>query len=226
MFGSGHNSNVPGNPGIRELGPWARGSLAQPLAQAMLWGIGIALVTLMMRRESHRQQLTMFAFYVVCALAFMAKGVLGFALPGLVAFFHLLACGRFPLLFAGKLRVAAGALTRAGSTRTRARARSSCWSTSGSTVSSGCSVSARSTRCPRSAITTSSCWLKPCSSLRAPGLRPGICSLRRWPARRLHWQAAVALSPGHRFGARFGRQRSERWSRKTATFGSRCRFLG
>jgi 4-amino-4-deoxy-L-arabinose transferase-like glycosyltransferase len=111
MFGSGHNPAVPGNFGIRDERPWANGLLAQPLSQAIVWGIGILLVTLMLRREHKKQPLAMFAFYIACALAFMAKGIPGFALPGLVAFFYLLTCRRFPMLFAGNLRVAAGALT-------------------------------------------------------------------------------------------------------------------
>jgi 4-amino-4-deoxy-L-arabinose transferase-like glycosyltransferase len=111
MYGSGHNPQVPGNVGIRDERPWANGLLAQPLAQALIWGVGITLVTLMLRRENKKQPLSMFAFYIVCALAFMAKGIPGFALPGLVAFFYLLTCGRFSMLFEGKLRVAAGALT-------------------------------------------------------------------------------------------------------------------
>jgi hypothetical protein len=40
----------------------------------------------------------------------MAKGIPGFALPGLVALFYLCASGRFSLLLEGKLRVAAGML--------------------------------------------------------------------------------------------------------------------
>lgn len=110
MFGSGHNPTVPGNFGIRDERPWANGLLVQPLAQALLWSGGIALVTWMLRREDKKQPLAMFAFYIVCALAFMAKGIPGFALPGIVAFFYLLTCRRFSLLFAGNLRVAAGSL--------------------------------------------------------------------------------------------------------------------
>ncbi len=111
MFGSGHNPKVPGNFGIHDQAPWSNALYTQPLAQALFWGIGIALVVYMLCRERRVQALVMFAFYSVCALAFMAKGIPGFALPGLVAFFFLATCGRFELLGSGKLHVAAGALT-------------------------------------------------------------------------------------------------------------------
>ncbi|MET0385836.1 MAG: hypothetical protein ABW321_07750, partial [Polyangiales bacterium] len=61
--------------------------------------------------EQRAQALYMFAFYAFCALAFMAKGIPGFALPALCVFFYLCAARRFQLLFDGRLHVAAGALT-------------------------------------------------------------------------------------------------------------------
>jgi 4-amino-4-deoxy-L-arabinose transferase-like glycosyltransferase len=110
MVGSGHNPSVPGNVGIRDQGAWANSIAAQPLGQALVLGLGIAAVTFNICRERRMQSLWMFAFYIVCALAFMAKGIPGFALPGLVAFLYLLTCRRFDLLVEGKLRVGAGAL--------------------------------------------------------------------------------------------------------------------
>jgi 4-amino-4-deoxy-L-arabinose transferase-like glycosyltransferase len=111
MYGSGHNPSVPGNFGIHDQAPWSNAIYTQPLAQALLWGVSIATVTFMLCRERRAQGLAMFAFYIVCALAFMAKGIPGFALPGLVAFLYLLTCSRFSMLLSGKLRIAAGALT-------------------------------------------------------------------------------------------------------------------
>ena len=53
----------------------------------------------------------MLGFYVFCGLAFMGKGIPGFALPGMVALLYLVASARWSLLLEGRLRIAAGALT-------------------------------------------------------------------------------------------------------------------
>lgn len=118
MFGSGHNPDVPGNFGLRDERPRFSGvvvfgqrlPLFEPLAQALLWGAGIALVVRALRRERRAQALYMTAFYVLCALSFMAKGLPGFALPGLIALLYLWACKRWSLLLEGRLRIGLGAL--------------------------------------------------------------------------------------------------------------------
>ncbi|MGD8859311.1 MAG: glycosyltransferase family 39 protein [Myxococcales bacterium] len=110
MYGSGHNPDVPGNFGIRDQVPWGRALYVQPLAQALYWGLGMAAVLLVHRRERSRQGFLMLGFYIACGLAFMAKGIPGFALPGAVALLYLIACGRFPMLFDGRFRIGAGAL--------------------------------------------------------------------------------------------------------------------
>jgi 4-amino-4-deoxy-L-arabinose transferase-like glycosyltransferase len=110
MFGSAGNPDVPGNFGIHEEQPRVRALVLEPLGQALLFGAALVAIVWMLRRETRSQVLYMFGFYVFCALAFMAKGIPGFALPGLVAFFHLCATRRFSFLFEGKLHVAAGML--------------------------------------------------------------------------------------------------------------------
>ncbi len=110
LFGSAYNPDVPGNFGLRDQQPWARALWLQPMAQAIVWLVCAAGVVAMFRRERRTQAFLMLAFYLACALAFMAKGIPGFALPGLVAFLFLAGCGRWSLLFEGRLRVAAGAL--------------------------------------------------------------------------------------------------------------------
>jgi 4-amino-4-deoxy-L-arabinose transferase-like glycosyltransferase len=111
MSGSGGNPDVPGNGPIRNEQPRYRSLFVQPLAQALLWGTGIAFVTYRLRRERRAQSLYMIAFYLLCALSFMAKGVPGFALPGLIALLYLWACNRWSLLLEGRLKIALGAAT-------------------------------------------------------------------------------------------------------------------
>jgi 4-amino-4-deoxy-L-arabinose transferase-like glycosyltransferase len=110
MFGSGGNPDVPGNFGIHDEHPRFGALAVQPLAQALYWLIGLALIVWALYRERRVQQLYMFAFYAFCALSFMAKGIPGFALPGFVALVWLLVSRKFSLLFDGKLRVAVGML--------------------------------------------------------------------------------------------------------------------
>ena len=110
MYGSAGNPDVPGNFGIHDEVPRFGGLAVQPIAQALYWSLGLALIVWMLRRERRAQQLYMFLFYAFCALSFMAKGIPGFALPGFVALVWLLVSRKFGLLFAGKLRVAAGML--------------------------------------------------------------------------------------------------------------------
>jgi hypothetical protein len=109
-FGSGHNPDVPGNAGLHPERPRVFALWAEPLSQALLWATCSVAVVLQLRRERRAQSLYMIAFYVLCGLSFMAKGIPGFAEPGLIALLYLVACNRWSLLFAGRLRVALGAL--------------------------------------------------------------------------------------------------------------------
>lgn len=111
VFGSAGNGDVPGNKPLHDEVPAIDHLLAQPMAQAIYWALGLAAILWLIRREKTARGLAMFAFYVFCALAFMGKGLPGFALPGLVALFWLLATRRWSLLLDGQLKVATGVLT-------------------------------------------------------------------------------------------------------------------
>jgi len=111
QFGSAGNGHIPGNGATRTRGPHLDGLWAQPMSQGFLWLLGLAGLLWMLRKERRTQQLAMFAFYLGCSFAWMAKGIPGFALPGLIAGFYLVATGRWSWLLSGKLRIAAGALT-------------------------------------------------------------------------------------------------------------------
>ena len=52
----------------------------------------------------------MFGFYFFCGLAFMGKGIPGFALPGMIALLYLVGSKRWTLLLEGRLRVGVGML--------------------------------------------------------------------------------------------------------------------
>jgi 4-amino-4-deoxy-L-arabinose transferase-like glycosyltransferase len=110
VFGSAGNAGNPGNAELREVDPAFTGIGAQPLTQGLIWLAGFALIVWMLKRERRAQALYMFAFYFFCALSFMAKGIPGFALPGMVAMFWLIASRRWDLMLEGRLRVAAGIL--------------------------------------------------------------------------------------------------------------------
>ncbi len=110
LYGSAGNLDVPGNPAPRDQGPRIEGLLVQPLAQGALWLALLAALCWRLRRERRVQPLLMVGFYFFCALAFMAKGLLGLALPGASALFYLLASGRWSLLRSGALRISSGVL--------------------------------------------------------------------------------------------------------------------
>ncbi|MFT3923047.1 MAG: glycosyltransferase family 39 protein [Myxococcales bacterium] len=111
MFGSAGNSEIPGNPAIRSRMPYLPELWYQPLAQGVLWLVGLCELIWMLRKERRTQQLAMFGFYLFCSLAWMAKGIPGFALPGIIAAFYLFATARWSLLLSGRLRIGAGILT-------------------------------------------------------------------------------------------------------------------
>ena len=111
MSGSAGNAGVHGNSPIHNVEPYMAGPGAQPVTQAIVWLLGYLGVLFMLRKERRAQSLYMFAFYLFCGLAFMAKGIPGFALPGLVALFFLIGSRRWELMLSGGLRVGAGILT-------------------------------------------------------------------------------------------------------------------
>ncbi len=111
IFGSAGNSEIPGNPAIRTRAPYLPALHYQPFAQGLLWLAGLAALIWMLRKERRSQQLAMFGFYLFCSLAWMAKGIPGFALPGVIAALYLFATGRWSLLLSGQLRIGAGILT-------------------------------------------------------------------------------------------------------------------
>jgi 4-amino-4-deoxy-L-arabinose transferase-like glycosyltransferase len=111
LFGSAGNSDVPGNPVHATRGPYLTGVLYQPFSQGLVWLLGLWPLVRAIAREQRLSGLAMFAFYLFCSLAWMAKGIPGFALPALIAGIYLLATGRLALLGAGRMRVGMGVLT-------------------------------------------------------------------------------------------------------------------
>jgi len=108
LHGSAGNDGVPGNPPLHNVEPVVR--LFQPILQGLIWLAGYVGILFLLRKEKRAQQLYVIAFYLFCGLAFMAKGIPGFALPGLVALFFLIGSRRWELLLDGKLRVGMGML--------------------------------------------------------------------------------------------------------------------
>ncbi|MCC6874745.1 MAG: glycosyltransferase family 39 protein [Sandaracinaceae bacterium] len=111
MSGSAGNHDVPGNRPGSHVEPFLSGPAAQPMAQGLLWLGLFGLLVFFASRERRTQSLYMLAFYFFCGLSFMAKGIPGFALPGLVALLWLLATKRWDVLLEGRLRVGLGILT-------------------------------------------------------------------------------------------------------------------
>lgn len=111
VFGSAGNSEIPGNPAIRTRGPYLEALGYQPFVQGLMWLAGLYALVVAIKRERRLVSLAMFGFYLFCSLSWMAKGIPGFALPGLIAGMYLLATRRFPLLLSGQLRVGMGILT-------------------------------------------------------------------------------------------------------------------
>lgn len=111
LHGSAGNAGVPGNAALRDATPVFSGAFAQPIAQALYWLLGLVGLLFLVLRERRTQALFMYAFYVFCGIAFMGKGIPGFALPGLVALLFLLSTGRWSHLVEGRFRVAPGILT-------------------------------------------------------------------------------------------------------------------
>ncbi len=111
LFGSAGNSGIPGNPIHRTRGPYLKKIWFQPFAQGILWSLGLAYLVRAIKKGRDNATLAIFGFYLFCSFAWMAKGIPGFALPGLIAALYLFATKRFPMLTEGKLRVGVGVLT-------------------------------------------------------------------------------------------------------------------
>ncbi len=110
LFGSAGNEDIPGNPAHKDKYPAIPGIGGQPFIQGLVWLLGIGWIGWTLRYERRRQRLYMIAFYFFCAIAFMAKGLPGLALPGVVALLYLVASGRWKLLSDGRFAIAPGAL--------------------------------------------------------------------------------------------------------------------
>jgi 4-amino-4-deoxy-L-arabinose transferase-like glycosyltransferase len=110
LYGSAGNIDVPGNPNPRDQAPRVGGVGAQPFVQGILWLAALFGLAMILGKERRARPLLMYAFYFFCALAFMAKGLLGLAIPGAAALFYLIASRRWALLGEGELRVSTGVL--------------------------------------------------------------------------------------------------------------------
>ena len=110
IYGSPGNADVPGNPTPRDQTPRVAGLLGQPFLQGALWLAVLAALAVLFRKERRARALWMAAFYLFCAIAFMAKGLPGLAIPGATALFYLIASRRWSLLGDGQLRVSTGVL--------------------------------------------------------------------------------------------------------------------
>jgi len=110
LYGSAGNVDIPGNPNPHDQSPRIGGFGAQPFMQGILWLSLLFGVAMILRKERRVRPLLMYAFYFFCAIAFMAKGLPGLAIPGAAALFYLAASRRWALLADGELRVSSGVL--------------------------------------------------------------------------------------------------------------------
>ncbi|MFW2386725.1 MAG: ArnT family glycosyltransferase [Polyangiales bacterium] len=110
LYGSAGNVDVPGNPNPRDQTPGLAGFWGQPFVQGAAWLTLLGALALLIRRERRLRPLAMYAFYFFCAIAFMAKGLPGIAIPGATALFYLIASRRWSLLGDGELEVSKGIL--------------------------------------------------------------------------------------------------------------------
>ena len=110
LYGSAGNVDVPGNPNPRDQLPSVSGFFGQPFLQGLGWLGALGALTALLRKERRARVLYMGGFYLFCAIAFMAKGLLGIAIPGAAALFYLIASRRWALLGEGQLRVSLGIL--------------------------------------------------------------------------------------------------------------------
>ncbi len=108
LSGSGNNPSVAGIAPHEWLDP-AHG--AQPALQGLLFALVLVPLVLWTARLRTRRALFMAGFYIACTGAFLAKGIPGVALPGVVALFWLIGARRFRLLTSGELGITHGVLT-------------------------------------------------------------------------------------------------------------------
>jgi 4-amino-4-deoxy-L-arabinose transferase-like glycosyltransferase len=110
LYGSAGNLDVPGNPSPRDQTPRVGGLGGQPFVQGIVWLAVLSALAMILRKERRVRPLLMYAFYFFCGIAFMAKGLLGIAIPGAAALFYLIASRRWALLGRGELRVSTGVM--------------------------------------------------------------------------------------------------------------------
>jgi hypothetical protein len=110
LYGSAGNVDIPGNPNPRDQAPRIGGLGGQPFVQGILWLAVLSGLSMILRKERRTRALLTYAFYLFCGIAFMAKGLLGLAIPGAAALFYLVASRRWALLGSGELRVSTGVL--------------------------------------------------------------------------------------------------------------------
>ncbi|MBK6575475.1 MAG: glycosyltransferase family 39 protein [Sandaracinaceae bacterium] len=113
FYGSAGNDGIPGNPDIADQTAVYNSLFSQPIVEGALWLVGLAGLVFLLSRERRAQALCMYGFYYFCGLAFMGKGIPGFALPGLVALLYLISSARWDMLLEGRLKVLPGTLTLA-----------------------------------------------------------------------------------------------------------------
>ena len=108
LYGSAGNVDVPGNPSPRDQLPYVAGFFGQPFLQGLGWLAALGWLVSRLREERRVRALYMAGFYFFCAIAFLAKGLPGIAIPGAAALFYLIASRRWSLLGDGELRITSG----------------------------------------------------------------------------------------------------------------------
>jgi 4-amino-4-deoxy-L-arabinose transferase-like glycosyltransferase len=83
----------------------------EPALQAAIWLVGLAAGLFAMRKTTSQRSALLWTFYLFVAYSSMAKGIPGFALPGLVALVFLATTGRWSLL--RRLHIPAGSIVSA-----------------------------------------------------------------------------------------------------------------
>jgi 4-amino-4-deoxy-L-arabinose transferase-like glycosyltransferase len=103
--GSAGNCDLPGNPPCVAGAP---SSHFEPWAQALLWAVALGLILALNWRERRVKRVLYLGAWFLAALATMAKGPAGAALPALAVLAFLCATKRFAEL--ARLEIASGAL--------------------------------------------------------------------------------------------------------------------
>ncbi len=108
LMGSAGNHGVPGNAAHQQVQSVFHSMAAQPAFQGLLLGVALAGLLWVVIRQTQVRALFMYVFYIFCGLAFLGKGIPGFALPGLIALLFLVGTGRWSMLLSGQLKVGTG----------------------------------------------------------------------------------------------------------------------